>query len=184
MSVQEYTPKRQPRQLANGTIEILLTRNQVNIIDSIDADLAQMNWCAARSKLYTHQDVYIARRTVTINGKRVFAWIHRVILERIIGRPLLSTEQVDHVDNNPMNNCRSNLRLATATQNQANKRKGKNNKSGYKGVYFNKSAGKWQAQVKSKGKKFYAGTFLTPELAYVAYCEKAKEIFGEFFNPG
>ena len=49
-------------------------------------------------------------------------------------------------------------------------------------MYYQK--GKWIAEVVHMGEYYYLGRHLTPELAHAAYCEKAKELFGEFFNAG
>jgi hypothetical protein len=55
--------------------------------------------------------------------------MHRLIL----GIP---NSEVDHVNGNPLDNRRVNLRLATRAQNSANTRSRKNTTSKYKGVYW------------------------------------------------
>ncbi len=65
--------------------------------------------------------------------------------------------EVDHVDRNPLNNRRYNLRLCTRQQNMYNTGKRKSNKSGYIGVHF--SLGKWHAQARLNGNKTYLGRF-------------------------
>lgn len=44
-----------------------------------------------------------------LSNPRRTAYEHRVIVERAIGRPLKSTEQVHHVDEDRTNNAQSNL---------------------------------------------------------------------------
>lgn len=56
-------------------------------------------------------------------------------------------KQVDHRDNNGLNNQRSNLRLATNAQNQQNKPKRINNTSGFKGVWRSSGTDKWVAEA-------------------------------------
>jgi hypothetical protein len=84
--------------------------------------------------------------------------------------------EVDHRDGNSIDNKWANLREASKTQNAGNTRQRSNNTSGFKGVSFNKNAGKWAAQVM----KIHLGLFDDPALAHAAYVSKAKELFGEF----
>lgn len=92
--------------------------------------------------------------------------------------------QVDHINGNKLDNRRSNLRVSSISNNQWNRGKSKNNKSGYKGVSWDKTKGKWQASVSADKRQYHLGLFENPDEAYAAYCKKAKELHGEFFNPG
>jgi hypothetical protein len=89
---------------------------------------------------------------------------------------------VEHRDENKLNNNLENLRLGTHAQNMQNRGKPSNNTSGYKGVTWHERDGKWRAQIKTNGSYKQIGSFTTPELAYEAYCKKAKELHGEFFH--
>ena len=72
------------------------------------------------------------------------------------------------------------LREATRSENKCNSFMYKNNTSGYKGVYWQKSAQKWHARIWSNNKLEYLGLFDSPEEAYAAYCKAAEELHGEF----
>lgn len=87
---------------------------------------------------------------------------------------------IDHIDRDRSNNRISNLRLATASQNQANRGKQRNNTSGYKGVYWVESSGKWLAKVVFRGRQYSFGLHDSAEAAHDAYCVGAKKIHGEF----
>lgn len=144
------------------------------LVDAVDSDLAQFNW-----------SVEIAPYTQYANYRNKNLKMHRIILARKLERQsLLPTEYVDHIDGNGLNNRRENLRLASCSQNNRNTRKRSNNTSGYKGVSKVKNREKWIAQIFIDGTNKYLGRFDTPELAYQAYCEKAKELYGEFANYG
>jgi len=93
------------------------------------------------------------------------------------GRPM-----IDHRDGNSTNNRRTNLRLASPSQNTANRRPG-NNRSGYKGVDFHRRLERWRAVICNKGRRIYLGSFTTPEAAHAAYAAAARELFGEFARP-
>src|SRR5690348_594619 len=95
---------------SNGVVIIQLTKGLAASIDAIDADFAEYKWAANKDGYATRTCApYVNRR-----GKTKF--LHRLIMERILDRPLEKGERVDHKDLNPQNNCRSNLRLATRSQ--------------------------------------------------------------------
>ena len=85
---------------------------------------------------------------------------------------------LDHIDGNKNNNAIENLRPATVTQNNVNKKAIKKNKLGLKGVCLDGK--KYKANIKVNGKSFHLGYFENPNDAHFAYCQKAKEIYGEF----
>lgn len=98
--------------------------------------------------------------------------LHRMILR------VPSGKVVDHIDGDPSNNSRRNLRICTFAENLRNRRKSKANKCGLKGVY--RSRKKWRAQIKIDARKINLGMHETPELAHAAYCAAAVQHHGEF----
>lgn len=89
----------------------------------------------------------------------------------------------DHIDGDKLNNRRSNLRLATHTENHQNRGKQDNNTSGYKGVFLHNPKLKkpWRARITIPGNtNKHLGFFATPELAARAYNKAATEHHGEF----
>lgn len=92
---------------------------------------------------------------------------------------------VDHADRDKLNNTRGNLRIATASENQSNRRKQHNNTSGHKGVYFHKLLNKWYSAISVQGKLKSLGYFKKKEDAIAAYNEAAVQYKGDFaFNGG
>jgi hypothetical protein len=90
--------------------------------------------------------------------------------------------EVDHINHNPLDNRKENLRICTRRENSRNRTKGKFIKrpsSRYKGVSFDKKLNKWIAAI-GLDTMIYIGCFTTEEDAAFAYNIKAKEIFGEF----
>ena len=76
---------------------------------------------------WREQNGYAIRREFR-DGKRQSIRMHREIIGASEG------VEVDHRDGNKLDNRRKNLRVATKSQNQANARKHRDNKSGFKGV--------------------------------------------------
>ena len=163
--------------MTNKSMMIELTQGQVTQVSPEDYGfLSDFKWCAQR-RTNSHAPVsYYAVRSAGVNLQRM----HRVILARMLGRELVATEQVDHIDRDPLNNCRENLRLATNSENQHNQLKHKDNASGFKGVSFYKRGRKWRAVITVNYKKIHLGYFDTPEAAAAAYDTAAQSLHGTF----
>lgn len=94
------------------------------------------------------------------------------------------TDTIDHRNRRTGDDRIGNLRIATASQNKANSSLYRNNTSGFKGVSYERARDSWVAFITSDGKKRkWLGRFKTREEAFAAYCEAAREIFGEFASP-
>lgn len=92
--------------------------------------------------------------------------------------------EIDHINNNRLDNRRANLRHVTRSQNRMNMRLYRNNKSGFKGVhhmktYRNQNKG-WRAHIQKDGNGINIGCFNSAIEAARAYNTKARELFGEF----
>lgn len=87
---------------------------------------------------------------------------------------------IDHIDMNFNNNKWSNLRFANKSLNMMNRGLQKNNKSGCKGVGFDKIRNKWAAYVTANGRRFYLGRFDSKEDAIAARLAAAAEKHGQF----
>lgn len=115
------------------------------------------NWCKSTGYLGSH-----------IDGKAI--QMHRYLMGAKRG------EFVDHRNHQPWDNRIENLRLCTRVQNNRNK-------SSTQGVWYWAERGKWIAQIMINYKRIGLGYFWTKEAAQLAYCKKAREIFGEFEPP-
>jgi len=87
---------------------------------------------------------------------------------------------LDHINRNKTDNRIANLRIASKKQNAENTGIQSNNKSGYRGVFWNSRKCKWQAQIKNNGKQFHLGFFENALDASHAYEKKAAELFTHY----
>lgn len=134
---------------------IELSQGKLATIDI--SDLEQVN----TYKWYLTSKGYAETKIRTEQNKRKSVRMHRYILN---ADPCY---QVDHIDGNPLNNKRSNLRLVTHRQNLQNRHHKKSSK--YPGVSWDWNTHKWKAQITVNRKNLYLGVYQTEEQAYQIY---------------
>lgn len=88
--------------------------------------------------------------------------------------------EIDHIDGDRTNNRIANLREATRSENQQNKRLYKNNTSEFKGVSWMARDKLWRARIGIGGKRKRLGDFRTIEEAADAYAKASAELHGAF----
>lgn len=93
-------------------------------------------------------------------------------------------QQIDHINLDRLDDRLDNLRLATNSENQANQPRGRNNRSGFKGVSWFKPSKRWRAVIRANNRQIYIGLFDDPAEAHRAYVREANHHFGEFANAG
>lgn len=86
--------------------------------------------------------------------------------------------EIDHINRNRSDNRIENLRSVSHLENCRNKSDYSNNKSGYRGVSWKKSSGRWVAQITHEGERIYIGLFNDPHQAHLAYVKKRDELLG------
>lgn len=92
---------------------------------------------------------------------------------------------IDHIDHNPLNNQKSNLRICTISQNGGNRMKPKKYKNRYmtskfKGVRWHKHAKKWSSHITINFQQEHLGAFNSEVEAAKAYNDAAVKHFGSF----
>lgn len=137
--------------------------NKYTIIDDIDYDLvSKYDW-------YLDSAGYALG---TVNNKRIR--LHRFLLQPN------NKEQVDHKDQNKLNNRRNNLRICSQNENARNSKFRSHNTSGYRGVSLCKSTKKWRAEIRVNGKGIKLGRFYCKIDAARAYNAAAIKYHKEF----
>lgn len=132
------------------------------IVDAEDEELLR-----SRSWKRDHRPYFRAR----VNGKLVS--LHRVIAGAAPG------DIVDHIDGNPLNCRRGNLRVCSVEESARNRGRKSTSKSPYKGVW-QKPSGRWQAIIMVDRKFHCLGVHDTAELAAAAYDRAAIAMHGAF----
>lgn len=142
------------------------------IVDNIDADVLLRNWYVSK-----HQT---GKWKITTSDSGRTTYLGRIILSRIIGRPLAPFEYVGYWYGNPFDNRRVNLFVATIHQINHRRRTFDNNEVKYKGVTYMKRDNRYRARIYVNGNAIYLGQYEYAEHAYAAYCRAAIKYYGEF----
>jgi len=154
--------------------EIALTQGKVALVDDEDFErVSQFKWFA-----HTDGTNWYALRKKTIGGKEITIRMHQYVMGQ--------TDEVDHRNGFGLDNQKRNLRFATTSQNQANKRKQRiPSSSKYKGVCFRKDTNKWRAYIGVNQHLLHLGSYDSEQDAAVSYNHAAMIYFGDFarLNP-
>lgn len=87
---------------------------------------------------------------------------------------------IDHEDCDGLNNVKSNLRIATITENNRHRRQFKNTQSGFTGVRLNPTTNNWQARITVNKQQIYLGESPDIEEAKRLRIDAEKKYFGKF----
>lgn len=149
---------------------IKLTQGKFAIVD--DEDFLRLNkykWCAQKIK-----NNWYAVRTINRKTQKQKFYMHREILGLKSG-----DSDVDHINQNGLDNRKANLRFCSKQQNRANTTSCKGT-SKFRGVHWVTNRFKWAAIIKFNGQIKFLGHFVNEIKAAKAYDKRAKELFGEF----
>lgn len=147
-----------------------------NPVDYAIVDADDEPW--VRQWIWRRSSGGYAVRSETSGGKKRTIYLHRLIAAPPEG------VVVDHVNGIKLDNRRSNLRWASASQNNANaidrRRRGS-----FRGVYWHKPSQKWVAQISVNGTLRHLGVFESDSAAAAAYNGAAQYAFGPYarLNP-
>jgi hypothetical protein len=134
------------------------------LIDDADASLVQtFRWYEHRAKSKVYLRGYKGSRR---NG---LVYLHHVICRRSPGM------EIDHINGDGLDNRRSNLREVDRTHNNANRKF-------VRGCHFEKSTGKWRAEISKNGTRYRLGRFPTMQDARDAYRVKKQALYPGFYT--
>jgi hypothetical protein len=115
--------------------------------------------------------------------KNATVYLHRALWILNNG-PIPAEKQIDHIDGDPSNNVIDNLRICTKAENCQNVRIRKDNTSGVKGVFWDKSSQSWRASVWKDKKKCDLGRFKSLDEAKLCMEAARSVVHGNFANHG
>ena len=155
----------------------MLTLEKLKSILNYNKETGIFNWkismkgtCQGTIAGNTRPDKY---QRIVIDGKYYYS--HRLAWMYVYGN--FPETNIDHINRNPNDNRIKNLRLATTKQNLENTSISKKNKTGFKGVCWDKQKNKFRASITHNKKLIHIGFFANAKDASVAYDKKASEIF-------
>ena len=108
-------------------------------------------------------------RKIYLAHRLIFMWHHGYI-----------PETVDHINNISYDNRIENLRAATISENNCNRRRLKPTKYPAKGIYKHSKYEKYCVEIHLKGKRIHVGIFNTLDKAVEASNNARKELHGAF----
>lgn len=149
--------------LAGGIIRITTAGGARFLIDAEDIEIAKRH-CWLR-----HPHGYARAGTRDAEGRQ-----RGVLLHRLICRTTQNAPHVDHINGDPTDCRRANLRRCTRAENMRNQRMRADNRSGFKGVGLHAQTGLFRARVRAGGKVLNLGLFVSAEQAAAA-AMKARE---------
>lgn len=147
--------------------KIPLTKGYEAVIDDEDWELVTRYKWHAVPKIFKNGKVYVraAARIWNKTEKKYENWV----VSNWIMRPPKGMV-VDHINGNPLDNRRENLRVCTQSQNIFNKKASTPGiTSKYRGVSWDKRRGKWKCVITKNGKQIQIGRYETEKGAAVAY---------------
>jgi len=117
---------------------------------------------------------YVVSATRTDEGRKGLR-LHRYLMDCTDTKLV-----VDHINHNPSDNRKTNLRVCTQQQNMFNQRPNTRNKSGVKGVRFITQMNKWETRFKFDGKERAVGYFDNLADAIALRKQYEEKYYGEF----
>ncbi|MCA9324648.1 HNH endonuclease [Candidatus Saccharibacteria bacterium] len=136
---------------------VALTQGAVALVDDDDFARVSLHSWSLHSKGYAAAKI-----------NKIVVKLHRFVMNAPVGKP------IDHINQNKLDNRKSNLRYCTPEQNSANiDYPQKNNKCGARGVSLKK--GRYVAQIRLDGKPVHLGYFNDIESASKAYKDAKRQ---------
>lgn len=160
-----------------GMNTIPLTQSKLATVSPEDyRHLMQWSWHAAKKGRQTI--TYYAERGVNGKAGRQHVGMHQEVVKRM-GMAVPPGYTIDHINNDPLDNRRENLRIVTESQNQWNRRRGGDNRTGVKGVCYDEANKTFKAAIWKGNKPVWQKHFKSLTAATKAIEQARKELHGD-----
>ena len=159
-----YCGKNNYTDLGDGRVSVTSTNGIAFLIDKSDEVLVkQHKWHVCTDSKGYH--MVISSRRVKLDNV-------------LLGHP--AGMEIDHIDLNPLNNCRNNLRIVSHQCNQINQPPQSNCKSGVSGVQYYARYKQYRARIKIGQKDIHLGYYESFQQAVQARNVGMECMFGEY----
>lgn len=144
----------------------ILTQARLKELLRYDPETGVFTYASARPRVKVgavagHTHAGHGYRQIKVDGKLYLA--HRLAWLYVHGK--WPSDLLDHINRDRTDNRISNLRPSDKYLNRQNSKPASNNKTGVKGVTWNKTLGKWHARISLQGKRYHVGWFYSVDEA-------------------
>ena len=146
----------------------MITAERLRGLMTYDPDTGVLAWSDTGAEA-GYRGVY---RQVGIGGRLYYA--HRLAWLYMTGE--WPEADIDHANGDRLDNRWENIRAANRSENNQNLGQRSDNKSGFKGVWWNRANRNWSSQIQVRGKRYCLGNYPTAEQAYSAYLDAKREL--------
>lgn len=150
--------------------ELILTDRRGNEVGRTKIDIEDVKLFADKRVCKDSKDYAICRW----EGKQ--RKVHRIVMGVVDNISI----EVDHINGDPSDNRKCNLRICTHSENLKNQKKHRDNTSGCTGVTWHKRDKVWRVQITVDGNRIEIGRFKNKEEAIEARKEAEKKYYGEY----
>lgn len=143
----------------------------IAVVDDEDAERVLRHcWFLLRKR---NGRIQAARAKIKMLGTWRTVLLHHLLM------PIPAGRQIDHINGDPLDNRRGNLRVCSNSQNAMNRHRVVG-RAPYKGVHWHVAHHRWEAHIKINGRLIQLGGFIDHVSAAKAYDEMAIRLFGEY----
>ena len=162
----------------------MITQQELKELLHYNPETGIFTWKVSTARRVSSGDVAVTKRKdgyiqIKLNNELILS--HRLIWIYMYG---YLPKYIDHINGQRDDNRIINIREVSNQQNSLNSKISKNNTSGIKGVYWDKSRNKWTVRLAIDGKGKFFRRFDDIDLAKLVIEEVRNKYHGKYANHG